>query len=231
MFKAAPGITGKTGHNRQIGQITLKDRRIGVFIGMGSANTENDSANEERLRAHTAGELERLAGPIVLVKYDPQWPEAFRHEADKIRNALGGHAICIEHVGSTSVPDLPAKPVIDIVLAVADSANETEYSGLLERAGYELRIREPDWYEHRMFKGAGNTVNLHVFSEGCPEIDRMLLFRDWLRMNRADRELYARSKWVLAGQNWLYTQNYADAKTGVIREIISRARIHELSRG
>jgi GrpB-like predicted nucleotidyltransferase (UPF0157 family) len=184
---------------------------------------QNAAHSEEYLRAHTIGELKPLSGPIVLVNYDPEWPEAFEQHAKKIRGALGQRAIRIEHVGSTSVPNLPAKPIIDILLVVADSAKEQDYAGALVEAGYQLRTREPEWYEHRMFKGPENRVNLHVLSADCPEIDRMLAFRDWLRTNEDDRELYARSKRALAEQQWKYTQNYADAKTGVIEEIMSRA--------
>jgi GrpB-like predicted nucleotidyltransferase (UPF0157 family) len=175
------------------------------------------------LRAHTVGELKPLAGPIRVVNYDPTWPDMFRQEAATIRHALGARALRIEHVGSTAVPDLPAKPVIDMILVVADSTEEAAYVGPLEKAGYQLRIRESDWYEHRMLTGRSEYLNLHVFSAGCPEIERMLMFRDWLRANKSDRELYAQSKRMLAEQNWKYTQNYADAKTAVINEIMSRA--------
>jgi GrpB-like predicted nucleotidyltransferase (UPF0157 family) len=122
------------------------------------------------------------------------------------------------------VPGLPAKPIIDMILVVADSAKETEYAGPLEHIGYRLHIREPGWHEHRLFKGPEEGVNLHVFSAGCPEIERMLAFRDWLRTNESDRELYGRSKRALARQEWKYTQNYADAKTAVVEEIMSRSR-------
>jgi GrpB-like predicted nucleotidyltransferase (UPF0157 family) len=179
--------------------------------------------SEDYLRAHTIGELTPLTAPIRLVDYDLEWPRRFEDEANRIRTVLGERALRIEHMGSTSVPDLPAKPVIDIVLVVADSAKEAEYAAALEKAGYRLHIREPGWYEHRMLRGPEN-VNLHVFSAGCPEIDRMLTFRDWLRRNKDDRELYARSKRTLAQQEWKYTQYYADAKTAVIAEIMSRAR-------
>ena len=87
-----------------------------------------------------------------------------------------------------------------------------------------LRIREPNWYEHRVFKGPDTDINLHVFSSGCPEVDRMLVFRDWLRSNVADRDLYTRTKLALAQKEWKYVQNYADAKTVVIEEIIARVR-------
>lgn len=179
---------------------------------------------EERIRAATVGELESLSGKIQIVEYDPRWPEIFESQASRIRAAFAEGALQIEHVGSTSVPGLPAKPIIDILLVVRNSANEDQYVGQLERAGYTLRIREPDWHEHRMFKGVGTEVNLHVFSAGCPEIERMLTFRDWLRKNGADRDLYAGTKLALARQNWKYVQNYADAKTEVIERIMSRAR-------
>jgi GrpB-like predicted nucleotidyltransferase (UPF0157 family) len=135
---------------------------------------------------------------------------------------LGNRALSIEHVGSTSVPGLAAKPRIDILLVVANSADEATYVPALEAAAYVLCIREPDWYEHRVFKGPDTDINLHVFSPGCPEINRMLHFRDWLRSNASDRQLYERTKRELARQNWKYTQNYADAKTPVIEEILSR---------
>jgi GrpB-like predicted nucleotidyltransferase (UPF0157 family) len=165
-----------------------------------------------------------LSGRILIVDYDPQWPARFEREADRIRAALGYGALQIEHTGSTSVSALAAKPIIDVLLVVNDSSDEDAYVPALEAAGYVLRIRETNWYQHRMFKGPGTEINLHVFSSGCPEIDRMLLFRDWLRSNAADRDLYERTKLALAQKEWEYVQNYADAKTSVIEEIIARAR-------
>ena len=130
----------------------------------------------------------------------------------------------LEHAGSTSVPGLPAKPLIDIVLEVPDSTDEVSYVPDLEAAGYVLRIREPDWFEHRLFKGPDTNVSVHTFSAGCDEVDRMLLFRDWLRENAADRELYAATKRELAARDWKYMQQYADAKTAVVLEIMARAQ-------
>jgi GrpB-like predicted nucleotidyltransferase (UPF0157 family) len=121
------------------------------------------------------------------------------------------------------VPGLVAKPVIDILLVVSASADEAASVPVLQSAGYLLRIREPNWFEHRMFKGPGADINLHVFSSGCPEIDRMLLFRDWLRSNTADRDLYARTKLALAEKDWEHLQDYADAKNAVVQEILARA--------
>jgi len=178
---------------------------------------------EEEIRAYTIGELKPLSERIRIVEYDPRWPELFTREADRIRSLLGERALRIEHAGSTSVPGLPAKPILDLVLVVPDSSDEPAYVPALEAGGYVLRIREPEWYEHRVFKGPDTDVNLHVFSDGCPEIDRMRLFRDWLRSHAADRELYARSKRELAQRDWKYVQNYADAKTAIVQEILARA--------
>ena len=179
---------------------------------------------EDELRAVTIGPLQPLTGNVLVVDYDPAWPRQFEGEAKKIRTALGERALLLEHAGSTSVPGLAAKPIIDIVLVVSDSSDEAAYVPPLEAAGYVLRIREPDWYQHRLLKGIDPAVNLHVFSPGCEEIERMLLMRDWLRAHDDDREFYARAKRELAERTWKYTQNYADAKTPVVQEILARAR-------
>ncbi len=160
---------------------------------------------------------------IQVVEYDPRWPGLFEFEARRIRCALGEKALRIEHTGSTAVPGLAAKPVIDILLAVANPAEEDAYLPALEAAGYVLRIREPQWYEHRMLKGPETETNLHVFPEECPEIDRVLLFRDWLRRHDEDRDLYASVKTTLAEKEWDNVDEYARAKTAVIEEILVRA--------
>lgn len=178
---------------------------------------------EEQIRASTIGEPQSIHGPIVLVDHDPQWQTQFVREAARIRSILGDRALAIEHVGSTSVPGLAAKPIIDMLLIVERSAEEGTYAPALEGAGYVLRIREPAWHEHRLFKGPDTNINLHAFSQGTPEIDRLLAFRDRLRTNAADRELYARAKAALAARHWKYVQNYADAKSAVVEEIIARA--------
>jgi len=179
--------------------------------------------SEERLAAVTVGELSRLNGTIELVPYDPKWPTLYAQLEAQIRRALGAKVLQIEHVGSTSVPNLAAKPIIDIVLAVQDSADESAYVPALEQAGFVLRIREPDWFEHRMFKSPTVAGNVHVFTHGCEEMTRMLAFRDWLRTSDADRALYEKTKRELAGRVWRYTQDYADAKSEVVRAILGRA--------
>ena len=126
-------------------------------------------------------------------------------------------------MGSTSVPGLPAKAIIDVNLEVADTTDEDAYVPALEAAGYVLRIREPDWFEHRLLKGVDRAVNLHVFPAGCAELERMLRFRDHLRSDEADRDLYLRTKRELAAQTWEHVQHYADAKSAVVEEIMGRA--------
>jgi GrpB-like predicted nucleotidyltransferase (UPF0157 family) len=160
---------------------------------------------------------------VHLAPHDPDWAPRFALLADRIRRALAAKVLFLEHVGSTSIPGLCAKPVIDIVLAVADSADEASYVPALEEHGFVLRIREPEWLEHRMLKAGDIDSNLHVFSRGCEEIGRMVCFRDRLRTHEEDRRLYENAKRKLAVQDWKDVQQYADAKTGIVREILARA--------
>jgi GrpB-like predicted nucleotidyltransferase (UPF0157 family) len=178
---------------------------------------------DEEIRASTIGELPEHNARIDLAEYDPEWPRLYEREAARIRGALGPKALRIEHVGSTSVPGLAAKPLIDIVLVVADTTDEEAYVPQLEAAGYVLRIREPDWFEHRLFKGPDTNVNVHTFPDGCDEVERMVGFRDWLRAHDDDRDLYLAAKRELAQREWKYVQNYADAKSAVVRDILARA--------
>jgi GrpB-like predicted nucleotidyltransferase (UPF0157 family) len=179
-------------------------------------------ASDEELGTAVVGDLRTHDAPITLIEHDPRWALLFEREAERVRRALGDAALLVEHVGSTSVPGLVAKPIVDIVLAVPASADEAAYVPALEAAGYALRIREPDWLEHRMFKGPDTHVNLHVYSAGTPEIDRMIRFRDRLRTCVADRERYAAAKRELAARTWRHVQHYADAKTAVVEEILAR---------
>ncbi len=185
-----------------------------------------EPSTEQQIQAAHVKPVAPLNGTIYLAEYDAQWPRLFAREAERIRAVLDERIVLLEHVGSTSVPGLAAKPRIDMLLLVANTADEHAYVPDLERAGYALHIREPEWYEHRLFKGADTDINLHVFSPetGKTEIERMLLFRDWLRKHEADRQLYARTKRELAAREWKYVQNYADAKTAVVEEIMTRAR-------
>jgi GrpB-like predicted nucleotidyltransferase (UPF0157 family) len=188
-----------------------------------AAEPDSNQFSEERLRAVTVGELKIHSAPITLADYDPEWPALFEREDRRIRAALGDKILQLEHTGSTSVPGLAAKPCIDMTMVVPDSSDESTYVPALEAAGYVLWIREPDWDEHRVFKGPDTNVNLHVFSPGSSEVERMVGFRDWLRTHDDDRDLYLRTKRELASREWKFVQNYADAKTTVVEGIIARA--------
>jgi GrpB-like predicted nucleotidyltransferase (UPF0157 family) len=190
-----------------------------------------EPTTEEEIRAARIGPVRPLNGQILLAEYNPAWPQLYAREAQRIRTALGDQVLLLEHVGSTSVPGLAAKPLIDILLVVAHSADETAYVPALEAAGYVLHAREPNWYEHRMFKGPDTDINLHVLSQGCPEIARMVLFRDWVRTHASDRQWYERTKRELARRTWTYTQHYADAKTEVVEAILTRAQDQERTHG
>jgi GrpB-like predicted nucleotidyltransferase (UPF0157 family) len=179
--------------------------------------------DEEQILAASVGGPPPQYQDVVLADYDPEWPKWFERAAEQIRSALGYKVLQLDHVGSTSVPGLAAKPLIDINLVVEDTTDEDAYVPQLEAIGYVLRVREPDWFEHRMLRGDNPPVNLHVFPPNCEEVERMRRFRDHLRTNDVDRELYERTKRELAAQDWKYVQNYADAKTAVVQEIMKRA--------
>jgi GrpB-like predicted nucleotidyltransferase (UPF0157 family) len=183
--------------------------------------------DEKALRAVTIGELVPYATKVVIADYNPAWPSWFEWDRARIAAALGAVALSVDHVGSTSVPGLPAKPLIDILLRVADSVDEQSYVPQLESAGYVLRIREPEWLEHRLLHRRDeppHDVNLHVFSDqhAAAEIDRMLRFRDWLRTHDDDRDRYAAVKRELSTREWRYTQDYAEAKSAVVEEILAK---------
>ena len=180
---------------------------------------------DEYLDQITGGHVQLLTRPIEVDEYDPEWARLYAREEERIRSVLGDRVVRVEHAGSTSVPGLPAKPIVDVVLEVPDSGDEPSYVPDMEGAGYRVVIREPEWYEHRVLKGPDTNVNLHTFTAGCEETDTMLLFRDHLRASADDRELYARTKRELAAYPWKYVQQYADAKTAVVQEIMERARV------
>jgi len=179
--------------------------------------------SEEEIQAYSVGGAKRHDAQITLVDYDPEWPALYAREEARIRSILGDRVVEIHHTGSTSVPGLAAKPIIDITLVVRDSSDEPAYVPDMEAAGYRLWIREPEWFEHRVFKGPDTNINLHVFSPGCQEIARMVGFRDWLRTHPEDFELYLQTKRDLSTRTWAYVQNYADAKTEVVEAIAARA--------
>jgi GrpB-like predicted nucleotidyltransferase (UPF0157 family) len=162
---------------------------------------------------------------LHVVEPDPTWPEQAAEVIGRIRSASGPVAVDVEHVGSTAVPDLPAKPILDIDLLVADPDDEAAYLPALVAAGFVHVVREPWWHGHRMLRGSDPAVNLHVFAAGSPEPARHRLFRDWLREHPADRDRYAAAKReasaasAAAGED---VQQYNARKEAVVRDIYAR---------
>ena len=164
-------------------------------------------------------------GPVDVVPYDPAWPELFATVASRVHEALGDRVVDLAHVGSTAVPGLPAKPIIDLDLTVADSADEDSYVPALETAGFRLVIRERGWHEHRMLTTDDPRTNLHVFSPDCPEVIRHRLFRDWLREHPDDLARYRDAKLAAATDSTAageHMMDYNQRKQPVIREIYDR---------
>ncbi|MGB0101229.1 MAG: GrpB family protein [Nocardioides sp.] len=160
---------------------------------------------------------------VEVVPYDPAWPQAFDAVRDRVIAALGERVLGIEHVGSTSVPGLWAKPVIDADLTVADSGDEDAWLPALEAAGFVLRVREPDWEEHRCLRGSEPTTNLHVFSPGAREPQRHRLFRDWLRAHPEDRDRYAEVKRAVAARGFTDAMLYNNEKAGFVYDLYESA--------
>jgi GrpB-like predicted nucleotidyltransferase (UPF0157 family) len=185
--------------------------------------TNGPETDAEMAAVHVDGAPRVHDAPVELHPYDPSWPAQYAAEATKIRTALGAAVLVLEHVGSTSIPGIAAKPIIDIVLGVADSADEAAYVPALAAQGYRLHIREPDWHEHRLLKGTDPFVNLHIFTAGSPEVTRMVAFRDHCRSHSEERDLYLATKRKLAARTWRYVQHYANAKAEVVEAIIARA--------
>jgi GrpB-like predicted nucleotidyltransferase (UPF0157 family) len=167
----------------------------------------------------------KLTGPITFSEYDAAWPLLYEREEQRIRSLLGDRVVRIEHTGSTAVPGLAAKPIIDITMTVADVTDEPAWVDDLVAGGYRqvIREREPEWWDHAVLKGPDTNVNLHVFSAGCTELDRMVGFRDWLRSHDDDRDRYESTKRALIAREWAYVQENADQKTEVVEQIAARA--------
>ena len=179
--------------------------------------------------------VEPVPAPIEIVEYNLRWPTQAQEISEMVSAVLHQRALRIEHVGSTSVPGLAAKPVIDLDLTVADPSDEHGWLPQLRDAGFVLMVREPWWHEHRMLRGgqrvddghapanAGPTTNLHVFGPDSPELIRHIVFRNWLRSDATDRELYAAAKRSAAGGTAQHVMDYNARKQEAIREIYQRA--------
>lgn len=175
---------------------------------------------DEELESTLVGGMERRT--VEIADYDPAWPGRFERERSRLASSLGPVARRIEHIGSTAVSGLAAKPVVDVLVTVDDVEDESAYRDSIEGLGFELRVKEPD---HRAFRTRARDVNLHVWPDDHPEVAKYLLFRDRLRHDPDDRSLYERVKRELASKGaWRDVNYYADAKSAVVQEILARAK-------
>ena len=181
-----------------------------------------ETPSEEAIGAARAELGVWAPAPVDVVPPDPAWPRWYVAARDRVVDALGDRVLAIEHVGSTAVPGLWAKPTIDIDLTVADSADEDAWLPDLESAGFVLRVREPDWEEHRMLRGQDPSTNVHVFSPGALEPARHLLFRDWLRTHPEDRDRYAEVKREVAGRGFTDGMLYNNAKAWFVYDLYEK---------
>ncbi len=156
---------------------------------------------------------------VVIADYDPGWPRRYEEQAARIRAALGDRVQRIDHIGSTSVPGLGAKDVVDICVVVADPEDEGAYRADIEVLGYELRVKEPG---HRAFRTVARDVNLHVYGADSDEPAKYLLLRDWLRRTPEDCRAYEDLKRRLAGDRD-DVSFYAEAKGALIAEMLAKA--------
>lgn len=185
----------------------------------------NDESSLERINHR------KIKRKIVIVEPNSAWPEQFLDAKARINSVLGPTALAVNHVGSTSVPGLPAKNIIDIDLVVRDVKDEDSYVEPLQRSGFRFLFREPNWHQHRFFVDEGDRpdsypINLHVFGPDCSEVERHRIFRDWLAKHPDDLQLYAKVKrecavaTETAGES---LQQYTLRKEKVVREILGRA--------
>lgn len=179
---------------------------------------DGEALDEHLDRVLIGGREER---DIRVVEYSELWPRRFETERRRIEASLGETARRVEHVGSTAVAGLAAKPIVDIMVTVDDADDESAYVPQLERVGYVLRVREP---RHRMVRTPARDVHVHVhvWPAGSQDERRHLVFRDWLRSSPVDRREYEQAKHELAGR-WQDMNYYARAKDLVIDRIMKRA--------
>jgi len=177
---------------------------------------DRDALNAHLDKALIGG---REAVTITIADYDPAWPTRFERERARVEDAIQDAAIRIEHIGSTAVPGLAAKPIVDILVTVADADDDAAFAAALVEAGYELRVCEPG---HRMFRTPQRDVHVHVWADDDPEVDRYLALRDRLRASPDDRAAYEQLKRELASRDWEDMNHYADAKSGMIVAVLAR---------
>ncbi|CAN5634581.1 GrpB family protein [soil metagenome] len=158
---------------------------------------------------------------VRVVPHDPTWTEKFETEAAVLRSALGGEVLAVHHIGSTAVPDLPAKPTIDVLVEVREIGKVDGFDGAMAERGYEAR-GEHGIPGRRFFtkdRGSRRTHNVHVFEAGTPEVERHLVFRDYLIQHPETARAYGTLKRDLAKEFPTDIEAYMDGKDAFVKEI------------
>lgn len=189
---------------------------------------------QEITRHHDEGDVVHVGAhptgyTLRIEESDPTWAQRYGVLEAQILEGLGDRVIGIQHIGSTAVPGLPAKPIIDIDLAVADPADESAYVPDLEALGYVHWLTEPDWHQHRLFKQLTEPrVHLHVFGTSCPEMVRHQMFRDWLIAHPEDRTRYADAKRTAAAEMTFTGDDNGALGYGMRYNRIKEPLVHEI---
>ncbi len=230
-----PAAAWRRLHDRYGVRATLLDRYALEAAARGVAVHELPAEVKERLTlevlgAHAPG-FEVVGGserhrrdPIEVVAYDPAWPARYEAWRDQLAGELGATALRVDHVGSTAVPGLAAKPIIDVQVSVRDVEDEATYVPAIERAGVAFRSREVG---HRYFRPSGDRprdVQVHVCRAGSDWERLHLLFRDFLRAQAPTRYAYGRLKLELAERYRDDRIAYNEAKTAFILDALEEAR-------
>ena len=181
--------------------------------------------NDHGRRRPDVTTVEIVGGPEALTvglhDHDARWAQDYLQHRRRILAAVTAVGVDVEHIGSTSVPGLAAKPIVDVVVVVPDITAEEDYLDGLLAAGYELRVREPG---HRLVRTPARDVHVHVYGRGDAAVDEYRLLRDHLRADAGDRALYEGVKRSLLDRRWGDMNAYSDAKDEVIATIKDRAR-------
>jgi len=171
--------------------------------------------------------VSRIPRPITIVPYDPSWPVFYEEEKSRILQAIGEFVVDIDHIGSTAVPGLSAKPIIDIMAGLRGPSDAEVCLPLLGELGYDDVTPEPeedDWY-YCLGRGIHSIgYHLHLVKAGSQFQERHILFRDYLRTSQEDARRYQALKERLAFEYRDMREEYTNAKTEFIESIIEKAK-------
>ncbi len=169
---------------------------------------------------------------IHIVPYNPDWPRHYEAEAEQLKAVFGDHLLAIHHIGSTSVPGLHAKPLIDIMPVVRDIEQTDSLNGAMEALGYTPRGENGIAGRRYFSKGADahRTHHVHTYASDNPEVTAHLLFRDYLRAHPAEAQRYGDLKRQLALQFTNDIYGYMDGKDGLVKELIAKANLWHQNR-